>query len=38
MSTPTRAPWNNIATRPIMDMCLAENRRPEPRVEMRWWK
>ena len=25
-----------IATRPIMDLCLAAKRRPGPRVEMRW--
>ena len=25
-----------IATRPIMDLCLAAERRPGPRVEMRW--
>ena len=25
-----------IATRPIMCLCLVENRRPGPRVEMRW--
>ena len=27
-----------ISTRPIMDLCLAGNRRPGPRVEMRWWE
>ena len=26
-----------IATRTIMEMCLAEKRRPGPRVSMRWW-
>ena len=26
-----------IATRPIMDLCLAEEGRPGPRVPMRWW-
>ena len=26
-----------IATRPIMDLCLVANRRPGPRVTMRWW-
>ena len=26
-----------IATRPIMDLCLAEERRPGPRVAKRWW-
>ena len=25
-----------IATRPIMDLCLAAERRPGTRVEMRW--
>ena len=25
-----------VATRPIMDLCLAEKRRPGPRVEIRW--
>ena len=27
-----------IATRPIMDLCLAVKRRPGPRVAMRWWE
>ena len=27
-----------IATRPIMDLCLAAKQRPGPRVEMRWWE
>ena len=27
-----------IATRPIMDLCLAAKRRPGPRVTMRWWE
>ena len=27
-----------IATRPIMDLCLAAKRRPGPRVVMRWWE
>ena len=27
-----------IATRPIMDLCLAAKRRPGPRVAMRWWE
>ena len=27
-----------IATRPIMDICLAAKRRPGTRVEMRWWE
>ena len=27
-----------IATRPIMDLCLAVKRRLGPRVEMRWWE
>ena len=26
-----------IATRTIMEMCLAEKQRPGPRVSMRWW-
>ena len=26
-----------IATRPIMDLCLAAKRRLGPRVAMRWW-
>ena len=26
-----------IATSPIMDMCLSVNRRPRPRVAIRWW-
>ena len=26
-----------IATRPIMDLCLAEERRPGSRVSNRWW-
>ena len=26
-----------ITTRPIMDLCLVENRRPGTRVAMRWW-
>ena len=26
-----------IASRPIMDLCLAAKQRPGPRVEMRWW-
>ena len=25
-----------IATRPIMDLCLAEEQRPDPRVSKRW--
>ena len=27
-----------IVTRPIMDLCLAKNRRPGPIVTMRWWE
>ena len=27
-----------IATRPIIDICLAAKRRPGPRVAMRWWE
>ena len=27
-----------IATRPIMDLCLAAKRRPGKRVEMQWWE
>ena len=27
-----------IATRPIMDLCLAAKRRPGTRVEIRWWE
>ena len=27
-----------IATRPIMDLCLAAKQRPGPRVEIRWWE
>ena len=27
-----------IATRPIIDLCLAEKRRPGTRVSMRWWE
>ena len=27
-----------IATRPIMDLCMSEKRRPGPRVETRWWE
>ena len=27
-----------ISTRPITDLCLAENWRPGPRVAMRWWE
>ena len=27
-----------ILTRPIMELCLAAERRPGKRVEMRWWK
>ena len=27
-----------IATKPIMDLCLAAKRRPGPRVAMRWWE
>ena len=27
-----------IATRPIMDLCLAAKRRPGPRVATRWWE
>ena len=27
-----------IATRLIMDLCLAAKRRPGPRVAMWWWK
>ena len=27
-----------IATRPIIDLCLAVKRRPGPRVAMRWWE
>ena len=27
-----------IATRPIMDLCLAEKRRPGPRATMQWWE
>ena len=27
-----------IATRPIMDLCLAAERRPGPRVSKRWWE
>ena len=27
-----------IATRPIMDLCLAAKRRPGTRVEMLWWE
>ena len=26
-----------IATRPIMDLCLAEKQRLGPRVKMQWW-
>ena len=26
-----------IATRPIMDLCLAAEWRPGPRVSKRWW-
>ena len=28
----------HIATRPIMDLCLAVKQRPGPRVEMCWWE
>ena len=27
-----------IATRPIMDLCLAAKRRPGPRVAIWWWE
>ena len=27
-----------IATRPIMDLCLAKKRRPGPRVAKSWWE
>ena len=27
-----------IATRPIMEMCLAANNRPGPIVTIRWWE
>ena len=27
-----------IATKPIMDLCLAAKRSPGPRVEMGWWE
>ena len=27
-----------IATRPIIDLCLAANQRPRPRMAMRWWE
>ena len=27
-----------IATRSIMDLCLAEQRRPGTRVVMKWWE
>ena len=27
-----------IATRPIMDLCLAANRRPRGKLAMRWWE
>ena len=27
-----------IASRPIMDLCLAAERRPGPRVSKRWWE
>ena len=27
-----------IATRPIMDLCLAEEQRPGSRVPNRWWE
>ena len=27
-----------IATRPIMDLCMAAERRPESRVANRWWE
>ena len=27
-----------IATKPIMELCLAVKRRPGTRVEMRWWE
>ena len=27
-----------IATRPIMDLCLAAKQRPGPRVKIRWWE
>ena len=27
-----------IATRPIMDLCLAADQRPGPRVSKRWWE
>ena len=27
-----------IATRPIMDLCLATEQRPGPRVSKRWWE
>ena len=27
-----------IITRPIMDLCMAEERRPGTRVSRRWWE
>ena len=27
-----------IATRPILELCMAEERRPGARVSMRWWE
>ena len=27
-----------IATRPMIDLCLAAKRRPWPRVAIRWWE
>ena len=27
-----------IATRPIMELCLAADRRPGPRISNRWWE
>ena len=27
-----------IATRPILDLCEKENRRPGAQVSMRWWE
>ena len=27
-----------FATRPIMDLCLAAERRPGPKISKRWWE
>ena len=27
-----------ISTKTIMDLCIAEKRRPGPRLAMRWWE